>query len=218
MIGAISSEPAMKVSGKSAFQVFIDLCERKGDYSFIYSATRRSSAFGREWMPTEDVELPVELRLPPIIHWHLSGARQSGGWEGDIFSLHDVVLLQEGPLTSQAKFRMQYCLGHLGTEFSIPSYPCFDPFFFDILCKMGFEGSPDFISTDSGYFFPVWTIEYGYDTVVEVIVSLELIWVFGAPGLTRVARSQTGQIEYIPGVFFGFLQSWVQGRSICLGS
>ena len=66
MIGAISTARANSVSSLDPHEAFMALCERKCDYSFIYSAAKRDSTPPKRWRP-------VAGDLPAILPWHCWG-------------------------------------------------------------------------------------------------------------------------------------------------
>ncbi|KAK4113568.1 hypothetical protein N656DRAFT_844475 [Canariomyces notabilis] len=63
MMGAISTEPARAVERKSPCEAFMALCERKGDYSFVFSSAGRDERAGMRWRPKEEDELKPIIKL-----------------------------------------------------------------------------------------------------------------------------------------------------------
>ncbi len=66
MIGAISTEPARPVELSSPCEAFMTLCERKGDYSFVFTSAKRDMRPGYRWRPVDGSELPAIIRLPSL--------------------------------------------------------------------------------------------------------------------------------------------------------
>lgn len=58
MVGAVSRRPASSARTADACETSMSVCERKGDYSFIYSAAPRSVEPGRRWRPLAGTCLP----------------------------------------------------------------------------------------------------------------------------------------------------------------
>jgi hypothetical protein len=66
------------------------------------------------------------------------------------------------------------------------------------LRMMGFNGSPECLSTTHGFFFPSERIST--DREITILVATMVRWHFGAPGIARCY----GNAElYVPGVFVG---------------
>ena len=72
MVGAITATPLYDQDGRSAYpaEYFMQICESKGDYSFIYSTAPESEISGKCWRP---VISPIHAIFP----WHTSGKGQS---------------------------------------------------------------------------------------------------------------------------------------------
>ena len=73
----------------------------------------------------------------------------------------------------------------------------------NILRQTGYTGQGRYIATDSGVFYPVTPLpNITNSDVLDIVVSTHIIWVFGAPGLARVAQDGKEDV-FIPGVFAG---------------
>jgi hypothetical protein len=191
MIGAISTDLSSSSGTDSPCEAFMSLCERKGDYSFIYSAAKRDLDSSRRWRP-------VPGDLPSILRWHTGGKGQPGHVDDERLYLDQMVVVQESPLDDIGKHFIERWLaipqvptGCLDSELHLSTY--------DTLQKMGFNGSSEYISTAKGYFFPFQSVHLKQDATLLVSTSVQ--WVFGAPGL---ACYYEGDLKfYTPGVFVG---------------
>lgn len=85
MIDAISTARASSRQMTDPCEAFMLLCERKGDYSFSYSAAKRDSTASRRWHP-------VSGDLPSILPWHCFGDDQPAHEESDSISGPDVAV------------------------------------------------------------------------------------------------------------------------------
>lgn len=97
MIGDISTKPARPVNLRSPCEAFMSLCERKGDYSFIFSSSPRDLRTGRRWRPQGGPDLPAILRFPS------TGSGSRGRVEHDCLFLENVVAVKRGPALSDAR-------------------------------------------------------------------------------------------------------------------
>jgi len=183
MIGAVTNEPASSSGTDDACESFMSLCERKGDFSFIYSSAPRNSVPTRRWRP-------VVGNLPAILAWDVVGSGQPGSMTDQGLRLSQVFRLEQGVLSEKAvAFALVWLerIGHLTRDRSV----------YSALQLMGFEGDSKCWTTRDGYFFP-----YTRKGSAEYfIISASLRWTFGAPGFA-VTSSGDGAC-YSPGVFLG---------------
>ncbi|KIW84130.1 hypothetical protein Z517_03377 [Fonsecaea pedrosoi CBS 271.37] len=190
MIGAISTARASSSATLDPPEAFMSLCERKGDYSFIYSVAKRDSTPSKRWRP-------VPGDLPSILPWHCYGEGQPAHEESGSLYLDLMLPLEISPINEDGKKFVQQWLASskLG---STRSHGSLQESAYAALRTMGFQGSPECVTTTHGFFFPADTIPVEEETTVLVATGVR--WSCGAPGLARcIGDAET----YIPGVFFG---------------
>ena len=176
MIGTITTTPADSQSAQSVnpAEYFMQVCEAKGDYSFIYSTAPRSEIPGRCWRPIPDPREP----LHPILSWSSYGERQSGCTYPTHLQLNNMCRLTIGSISPSAR---QFIKEWLQSDNTVSLS---DTIQISIFCRLkdaGFSGCEKPLELKSGYFFPRSTI-----TDLEkvfVVVATEVRWVHGAPGL-----------------------------------
>ena len=189
--------PAMSVEELAS--EFMDICEEKNDYSFIYASNPRSETAGHGWRPE-----PGLLRAPVI--WHTYGAGQKGHRDAQGLWLEDIVLVVPTAQIGRVgkRFLMQWLnrsrRHHVeGSDAEIVAT------LLDDLRRMAYNGSRQQILTDIGVFFPQTPIDE-LDSV-EILLSTGTRWSFGAAGLAKVGTGD--YIHYVPGVFIGELRKSV---------
>lgn len=195
MIGAISSHLGSSTGAVSACEAFIRICERKGDFSFIYSSALRAPEAGRRWRP-------VPGDLPGLLQWDCFGDGEPGRMSDDGLCLEKVVKIGLGDVSTKAvKFARDWLtvIGHIPKGASGADVPAH---VFDALGLMGFTGPGCSLATPVGLFFPVRLVSP--DQVDYVLVSSSLRWVFGSPGMLCCRSS--GQVSYVPGVLVGTVE------------
>ncbi|KUI68752.1 hypothetical protein VM1G_04443 [Cytospora mali] len=192
MIGAISSSLGSSTGAVDACEAFMRICERKGDFSFIYSVAPRAPEAGRRWRP-------VPGDLPAVLQWDSWGSGEPGRITHDGLLLESVVQLCLGDVSTEADHFIRNWLrlirqvpeGARPTDVSVHV--------FDALRLMGFTGPSDSLATPAGLFFPVRLVSP--DEVESVFISSSLRWVFGSPGI--LCCQSTQQVSYVPGILVG---------------
>ncbi|KAK7743104.1 hypothetical protein SLS53_004189 [Cytospora paraplurivora] len=176
MIGAISSHLASSTGAESACEAFMLICERKGDFSFIYSVAPRTTEPGRRWRP-------VPGDLPAVLQWDCTGAGEPGRMiDGGLLLLEEVVKLGLGDLSAEADKFIHDWLDLIGRQLPKGASPAdLRVHVFDALRLMGFTGPGESYATTIGLFLPVSHVSQ--DEVDHVLVSSSLRWIFGSPGL-----------------------------------
>lgn len=195
MIGAISSQLGSLTGAVSACEAFMRICERKGDFSFIYSGALRASEAGRRWRP-----LPGDL--PALLQWDCFGAGEPGKIMENGLWLEKVVKIGLGDLSTEADKFARDWLTRIGQVTEGDSRADVPAHIFDALGHMGFTGPGGSLATPVGLFFPVRLVSP--DQVEYVLVSSSLRWVFGSPGILCCRTS--GQVSYVPGVLVGTVE------------
>ncbi|KAK5455145.1 hypothetical protein LTS15_005865 [Exophiala xenobiotica] len=210
MIGAVTKDPCKrpieKETSSDLAELFMDVCKRKNDFSFIYSSAVRADVTGQRWRPRSGL-------LPSIVPWHSWGDAQPGTFDehGSLW-LERVLSLQESssPLSAGARqfiaewLRPEQVGDANDDEIVSRSHAT--------LVRMGFTGSEVAMNVGDGLFFPHSTPPPG--STVTMIVSTTIRWVFGAPGIARMVAEDTIP-RYIPGVFVGDIGKET-GSSCCL--
>lgn len=208
MIGAITTDPASAaVPGSSACEAFMTLCERKGDFSFIYSLTPRDAQM--RWRPVSN----GNDDLPVVFARHNWGESQPGHFEAGTLYLDNMLRLAVEPLSEEAaEFIRRWTKftagkGDAGEEpVGIAAA--------QRLFNHGYKGSLNAISTQHGNFYPC---REGLDAgnISFIAVSGSIRWNIGAPALAQYQSRDV--FEYIPGVFVGDVGSLIaQVTSVCL--
>jgi hypothetical protein len=199
MIGAVTKDPCKRPveeeTGSDLAEFFMDVCERKNDFSFIYSSAPRADVTGQRWRPRSGL-------LPSIVPWHSWGDAQPGTFdEHGFLRLERVLSLQESSssLSTDARhFIAQWLrpdqVGDANDDEIVSRSHA------TLVVRMGFKGTEMAMNVGEGMFFPHSTPPPG--SKVTIIVSTTIRWVFGAPGIARIVAADTIP-RYIPGVFVG---------------
>jgi hypothetical protein len=194
MIGAISTVLSSSLGNEHPCEVFMSLCDSKGDYSYIYSAAKRDGDPLQRWRPAKG-------DLPSILPWTSSGESQPGHIQNGTLYLEDMMVLQESPLNNSSKRFIEEwltCRIHAtGTGSELHSI------IYDALRVMGFNGSSKYFSTQMGYFYPFEAVESNSRATVYIATAVR--WVFGAPGL--LCHFEGGAKSYVPGAFVGLVEA-----------
>ncbi len=196
MIGAISTEPAGTAALLSPCEAFMSLCEREGDFSFIFSSTLRGSRPGRRWRPDDGADLPAILKLSG------TGRGLQGRLENGSLLLEDVAVLKPAPLSQNARALIE----RWPADFKVNGYDAdleLEQMAFRGLQELGFCGSLECVATDAGLFFPQVRIPAGSLAGVEIIVAVGIPWRLGSPALARYWEGSDETAYYVPGVLFG---------------
>lgn len=146
MIGALSDLPAIAPAdiGARPLDYFMDACEAKGDFSFIYSSGKKTSQVGRSWRPDEDD------RLQPILPWHSWGEGQIGLLHSSHLELKGLAIIEQAPLSEDTLVLLTKRCERGGKSVSRESLP---DVIYSQLKFAGFAGTNSFIETEFGYVF-----------------------------------------------------------------
>ncbi|RPD75401.1 hypothetical protein L226DRAFT_485521 [Lentinus tigrinus ALCF2SS1-7] len=205
MMGALTTQPSSRTTNptlEGLAERFMQLCEEKGDYSFIFSARERDARPGLRWRP-----LPGILR--PVLTWHCYGEGQPGRRVEEGILLEKVAVFtpvpseqhSEDALWSWARLplaRWVESLAVTGVEpevLAVQIRRVLNHF-------VGFSGTGDTFLTENGVFYAQEVLPEGE---VCICVSREVRWTFGAPGIAKV--DSNGDVSYTPGVFIGDVRS-----------
>ncbi|MCJ1448595.1 MAG: hypothetical protein MMC23_009112 [Stictis urceolatum] len=196
MIGAISTEPASSSGIEDPCELFMTLCERKGDYSFIYSAANRSTLPAKRWRP-------LSGDIPAILNGHCYGDFQSAHEASGFLYLDRMMIPDMFPLDDKAREIIAVrllCRKHEYIEGTEPQTPLRNQVY-SALQRLGFKGHSDCVSMRQGLFFLLDHLPAISEA--SFFVSTEIRWSFGAPGLARYHNGAS--ISYIPGVLVGYV-------------
>ena len=171
------------------------LCEKSGDYSFIYSNSPRDNTEGRRWRPV------AGKQLPPLMTVHVFGESQPGHRDPDsIFFLDNIATFNVEESEDE-----RVGMGFLNQWYARDSswrrkHEKLSESIFLILEELGFKGSPYYLAARSGCFYPAWGLDCDIKKT-ELLLSTTLRWSCGAPGLAKTTDG--GRINYTPGIFVG---------------
>jgi Heterokaryon incompatibility protein (HET) len=208
MIGAISQERSQRSSHPSVAdlsEAFMAVCEKKNDFSFIYSAANRDILSGRRWRP-------IPGSLPSILPWHGWGEAQHAHESAEGFWLDNVQRLELAP-TLGHKAKQKIATWTRRPEVVDVNEITIAEDLYPRLRQIGFTGSQEYLVTEDGLFFPQHPLLI--KTGVVILVSTSLAWTLGAPGLAKVVAE--GVISYVPGVFVGYVTQ-SKASSVLLGN
>jgi len=175
---------------KTAFAAerFMQICEQKGDFSFIFTVNHRSKRRGQGWRP-------VPQGLNVICAWPSIGKSQPGDFTNGRLRLSGLWHMNNEVVDEPASHFIDTWItlrnpnkGKEGTQIGMV---------LECLREIGFMGvrSPhDTISLQLGYFVPQnpCSVITGDCTV---FVSSTIIWVFGAPGILVEKVGTVGNTE-----------------------
>ncbi|CDO77069.1 hypothetical protein BN946_scf184473.g13 [Trametes cinnabarina] len=205
MLGALTDRPSPRATNPSIEQLaerFMQLCEEKGDYSFIFCAASRDRRPGFRWRP-------MPCLFPTMIPWHCYGDGQVGMRLTDGVLLKNVLVFSVSvqdqrphPLNPKTRRFLSNWLGEFQFEhtFTVDDE---DEILLEAtyngLTMLHFRGRKGaWYCTESGVFFALEKLPQG-ETTLAIAVGVR--WTFGAPGMAQIVVN--GENEYIPGVFCG---------------
>jgi hypothetical protein len=200
MIGAISAERASVMGNIEPCEAFMRVCEKKGDFSFIYSAAKREEIPSRRWRPVAGED------LPSILPWHGWGARQPGRLCDEGLWLDDMLVFYPALPQEEARQSVQQWLAAFWKGHPYPGYSQqnLEGAMHAALEVMGFAGSPRCVTTTKGYFYPF--VPVTSDLVTSILVSTAIRWSMGAPGLISYEDGFEKKVLYTPGVYVGAVE------------
>lgn len=206
MIGALTAEPCNRdnPTALGLAEVFMGLCEAKGDFSFIFSTAERSTKPQKRWRP-----LSTGL-LPAILSWHSYGQSQPGHFDelGDLW-LDNVLVLESAPLTDATWRSVGSRIGT--SESDTVDSEAILRLASETIVGIGFRCKNPAIQVEDGLLFvdTAMCIDGGWVAVVSTTVR----WACGAPAIVQVKDKDS--IQYHIGVFVGRVNK-EGGVSFCL--
>ncbi|KAH9848363.1 hypothetical protein C2E23DRAFT_889203 [Lenzites betulinus] len=204
MIGALTAQPSTRATSPTVEQLaerFMELCEEKGDYSFIFSSAARDARPGLRWRPT-----PCDLES--VLTWHIFGEDQPGT-KVDNGVLLTNVLVYPLPTSSRDKVQMghdlrDHFLGWIRVEKEYHNLATDDTnttleeLGHRILQSMRFAGTGGWHVAEDVVFYPLHKLPESDESEVTLCVSHGVRWIFGAPAIAAIKKE--GRTEYMPGV------------------
>jgi hypothetical protein len=190
MIGALTTEPPKVPPEASASEVFLEVCEKKGDFSFIYTDGDRGEP---TWRPA-----PGALR--PVLAWRCTGDRQTAERRGDQLVLERVGVVRPGFMSESARRFVDQTLGALGVDPTLSRVEI--PGAIRANLRLAdFKGDGEPIELERGYFFPSSPLPPGL-AELTIVVAIEIFWPFGAPAFAVDVRAGARCVIGV-GVFVG---------------
>jgi len=197
MIGAVTHIPSKRTSNptiESLAESFMEACEEKGDYSYIFTGVPRDDRPGCRWRPR-----PQMLRS--IISWHSVGDKLEGIKEDGFLRLKEMVVTHrtsETDISSRARRWIIPWLEEPDLDLMAPVQTIILKLS-EALRFLAFTGSLEPIFTPLGLFFP--QEEIAAEVNADICISGSLHYVFGCPGIAVI---KTKPPRYVIGVFAGY--------------
>lgn len=175
-----------------AIELFMQICEAKGDFSFIYTTAPRGKEKNKNWRPDAELLKPV---LPWLYCW---GEGQAGTLHADYLELKNVCLYEPAPISGES---LKTLMGVMSNHQPVTEDSYGIPYIWQQLNKIGFEGCGQYLELEHGYFF---TIDHLPVTDnLMAVVATGVCWTFGAPGIL-VEKKVEGPYPFVgTGVFIG---------------
>ncbi len=194
MIGSIAGiQPSKEASALPPAEQFMQTCEAKGDFSFIYATAARSTDAHKTWRPADG-------SFRPVLPWlYCFGEGQAGKLLPEGLELQKMCLFAPCTIGADVVENTMRIMRYNGEA------PVGKPIDHILSCmrKVGFTGCGQAIELEKGYFFPQEQIDDLSD--IQVLVATGIHWTFGAPGLLVKALGN-GTYQYVGvGVFAGQL-------------
>lgn len=173
-------------------EYFMQVCEAKDDFSFIYCVAPRSEVPGRSWRP-------VANHIPPLTtHLNIHGSGQTGSLMPTHLQLDNMSRMNPGVLHSESQRAVSFFVK--GSTANLLKDDLVN-ITLNRLRQFGFSGCGDYLELENGYFFPQSPLVRSEEHFVAI--SPNVIWVNGGPSL--LLRSNGTDINCFcdVGVFVG---------------
>lgn len=164
-------------------EYFMQVCEAKGDYSFMYCVAPRCDIPGRGWRPVADKMQPVLAGLLA------TGSGLSGSLRPTHLQMDNMCRMKPSRLNPIAKVIGGFLLDDVAIAI------------LERLRQKGFTGCGQCLELENGYFFPQSSFKRSNE--LFVVTSHDVVWQDGGPGL--LLRSNGTDINQFcdVGVFIG---------------
>lgn len=206
MIGALAPSPGHASADPAPHpaEYFMQVCEARGDYSFIYSTGPRAEVPGRRWRPA------AADRFEPVFPWSSYGDGQSGTLYPTHIQLDGMWCAALGNMAPAADQFLTRWLNKEGTDSPAQPTPA------RILRRLrdaGFSGCGQHLEMESGFFFPHSPLLRSGEILVAVATGVRMPQ--GAPGLV-LRQGRSAVLDYCGvGVFVGQVPK--SGEPISIG-
>ncbi|KAL8243962.1 hypothetical protein R6Q59_010220 [Mikania micrantha] len=226
IFGALSNSTEQLVWSSDEAEVtlaekMMKICESKSDFSYIYSVADRDVVSGRRWRPRATVLPPdgspaPDVLQPPLV-WHFWGEAQSGSYdESGRLWLHNMIIIHHSASTEMSMVAKKSIMDWLNIP-SLSSQVGTDAFARIVHSRIqaiGFRGSVEPVVAAEGLIFAIHPAKQ--EQVVDFIISNEIRFGSGAPGLVRLLDAD-GEILYSVCLFIGMTDRLLQkGVSVLL--
>lgn len=218
ILGALtqSSQQLTWNPGQNLAEKVMTTCERKNDFSFIYTVAARDTDPRKRWrpqalpLPADGAIVPAVLR--PILAWHCLGEAQHGHHDASGFWLHGMTTMQPASGIEGAgrdaivEWLSQPLLQNVDDAVLGNAV-------YAILRTIGFEGEATPTIVAEGLVFAQETV--CGDHIVRILVSNKIHWTMGAPALMHISNDEKKQ--YLPCAFIGLIDRLLsKGKSVLL--
>ena len=196
MMGAITTTPTWGAGGATIAEVsdrFMMMCEQKNDYSFIYSSTARDDRLGRRWRP-------VPGPMKSILSWHSYGGLATGYYDAAGFWLCEMFTYERSDKIGEPGKELIVQCFKLSDRATDSGDDVLASQVYETLVSIDFTGSPEYVTLEDGFLFP--QISLPQNSKLTILVSGNVVWPFGAPGLV-IAFREDNLPTYIPCAFIG---------------
>lgn len=196
MIGAVTTTPLDSQNNQPIHpaEYFMQVCEAKNDYSFIYCIAPRSDEPGSRWRP-------IAGKIPPVLSGVLvAGRGQAGSLKPTHLQLENMCRLEPGTINADG---LKSARAFLQCDSANWSPDDIAAAILVRLRKKGFSGYGDHVEVENGFFFPQSTVTRSDE--IFVAISPDVHWTMGGAGL--LLRSNGTDINQFcdVGVFIGRL-------------
>ena len=218
ILGALTQSPQQLIwnPDQNLAEKVMAICERKNDFSFIYTAAARDTDARQRWrpraapLPADGATVPAVLR--PIFAWHCWGEAQYGHYDATGFWLHGMTIMQPAPSVEDAGRKALSNLLHQ-PELQHVDDAVLGSTVYAAIGSVGFEGEAAPIVVTEGLVFALETVRR--DGIAKVLVSNQIRWAIGAPGLVHISHGDEKQ--YVPCIFIGSIVGLLgDGESVLL--
>jgi hypothetical protein len=194
MIGSVTATTE-NVEGNEKLdpsEYFMRVCEQKGDFSFLYGTGPRSVNLGRRWRP-------IAGRYPALLPDLITlGSTETGHTEPTHLQLDNMYRLRRGMVTQDGLKAARWFVDDK-SDVNPSDYVAAQVL--KRLRVLGFDGCGKYLEFEAGFFFP--QVEQLQTDDMFVVVSHEIHWVTGGPGLLlRTSDSDINDFCDV-GVFVG---------------
>ena len=208
ILGALTQSPQELIwnPDQNLAEKVMAICERKNDFSFIYTAAARDNDSRRRWrpqaapLPADGATVPAVLR--PIFAWPCYGRSQRGHYTDDGLWLHGMTTMQLAPSVRDAGRKFISSRLHR-PELQHVDDAVLGSTVFAAIRSLGFEGKVAPIIVTEGLVFGLETVRR--DDIVRVLVANQIRWPMGSPGLVHISDRDGKQ--YMPCVYIGLAES-----------